>query len=54
MATGTIARPLESALLFRSMRHLYFRRLVLNRTLYGTPADHRLRLADLLDQKDAA
>jgi uncharacterized protein (DUF58 family) len=27
MASGTTARPLESALLFRSMRHLYLRRL---------------------------
>jgi alkylation response protein AidB-like acyl-CoA dehydrogenase len=29
--------------------HLFLRRHTLNRTLYGTPADHRQRLADLAD-----
>ncbi len=35
--------------------HLYLRRLTLTRALYGTPADHRLRLGDLVAQEvDAA
>ena len=31
--------------------HLYLRRVTLNRTLYGTPADHRQRLATLVEQQ---
>jgi len=31
--------------------HLYLRRVTLNRTLYGTPADHRERLATLVEQQ---
>jgi alkylation response protein AidB-like acyl-CoA dehydrogenase len=31
--------------------HLYLRRVTLNRTLYGTPADHRQRLAALVDEE---
>lgn len=35
--------------------HLYFRRHTVNRVLYGTPADHRQRITDLMEQrKDAA
>ena len=34
--------------------HLYLRRATLNRALFGTPADHRQRLATLFEQKDAA
>jgi alkylation response protein AidB-like acyl-CoA dehydrogenase len=30
--------------------HLYLRRVTLNRALYGTPADHRQRLAALVEQ----
>ncbi len=33
--------------------HLYLRRLVVNRGSYGSPAEHRQRLADLLEQQDA-
>lgn len=29
--------------------HVYMRRIVVNRTAYGTPADHRRRLADLAE-----
>jgi hypothetical protein len=28
--------------------HLFLRRVLLNRALYGSPADHRARLATLL------
>jgi len=31
--------------------HLYLRRVTLNRTLYGTPADHRQRLAALVEEQ---
>ena len=31
--------------------HLYLRRVTLNRALYGTPADHRQRLAALVEQQ---
>ena len=31
--------------------HLFLRRVTLNRALYGTPADHRLRLAALVEQQ---
>ncbi|MFM8305196.1 MAG: acyl-CoA dehydrogenase family protein [Actinomycetota bacterium] len=35
--------------------HLFLRRIVMNRALYGTPADHRQRLAQLLiEREDAA
>jgi alkylation response protein AidB-like acyl-CoA dehydrogenase len=35
--------------------HLYLRRLTLNRSLHGTPAQHRQRITDALEQaKDAA
>jgi alkylation response protein AidB-like acyl-CoA dehydrogenase len=33
--------------------HLYLRRQTVNRALCGTPSEHRLRLADLQQQKDA-
>jgi alkylation response protein AidB-like acyl-CoA dehydrogenase len=33
--------------------HLYLRRVTLDRTLYGTPEEHRRRLADLLDRSAA-
>ena len=29
--------------------HLFLRRATLNRALYGTPADHRQRIADLVE-----
>ncbi|HTU74720.1 MAG TPA: acyl-CoA dehydrogenase family protein [Trebonia sp.] len=31
--------------------HLYLRRVTTNAMLYGTPADHRLRIADLVEQR---
>jgi alkylation response protein AidB-like acyl-CoA dehydrogenase len=34
--------------------HLYLRRLTVNRTLYGTPADHRQRVAAALENHQAA
>jgi alkylation response protein AidB-like acyl-CoA dehydrogenase len=34
--------------------HLYLRRVTLNRTLDGTPADHRQRLATIVEQRIAA
>ncbi len=34
--------------------HLYLRRHTLNRGLYGTPADHRQRLADIAEQRGSA
>ncbi|MGO8860189.1 MAG: acyl-CoA dehydrogenase family protein, partial [Acidimicrobiales bacterium] len=34
--------------------HLYFRRQTVNRALYGTPAEHRRRLADITDRKEGA
>lgn len=33
--------------------HLYLRRATQNRNLYGTPAEHRLRIADLLEADEA-
>jgi alkylation response protein AidB-like acyl-CoA dehydrogenase len=32
--------------------HLYLRRHTANRVLFGTPADHRLRLADIVEQME--
>ena len=32
--------------------HLYLRRLTVNRAMYGTPADHRARLTDLVQQRE--
>jgi alkylation response protein AidB-like acyl-CoA dehydrogenase len=29
--------------------HLYLRRATVNRTMFGTPGDHRRRLADILE-----
>jgi alkylation response protein AidB-like acyl-CoA dehydrogenase len=34
--------------------HLFLRRHAVNRTLYGTPAQHRQRLADLVEQREGA
>lgn len=34
--------------------HLYLRRATINRSLFGTPAEHRQRLATIFEQKDAA
>jgi alkylation response protein AidB-like acyl-CoA dehydrogenase len=34
--------------------HLFVRRFTLNRTLFGTPADHRQRIADLLAKREDA
>jgi alkylation response protein AidB-like acyl-CoA dehydrogenase len=34
--------------------HLYLRRHSLNRALYGTPPDHRQRLADIAERRDVA
>lgn len=31
--------------------HLYLRRQALNRTLFGTPGEHRLRIADIAEQR---
>jgi alkylation response protein AidB-like acyl-CoA dehydrogenase len=33
--------------------HLYLRRVTVNRALYGTPADHRLRVAAILSEARA-
>jgi len=32
--------------------HLYLRRVITNAMLYGTPADHRLRIADFVEQRE--
>jgi alkylation response protein AidB-like acyl-CoA dehydrogenase len=32
--------------------HLYLRRVTTNAMLYGTPADHRLRVADFVEQRE--
>jgi alkylation response protein AidB-like acyl-CoA dehydrogenase len=32
--------------------HLYLRRHTLNRALYGTPAEHRARLADIVEEQE--
>ncbi len=34
--------------------HLYLRRVTVNRALCGTPADHRRRLTDLVEQREVA
>ena len=34
--------------------HLFLRRHTVNRALYGAPADHRQRIADLVEQREAA
>jgi alkylation response protein AidB-like acyl-CoA dehydrogenase len=34
--------------------HLFLRRHTINRTLYGTPADHRLRIADIVVDRERA
>jgi len=34
--------------------HLFLRRLILDRALLGTPADHRRRIADLIEAREAA
>jgi alkylation response protein AidB-like acyl-CoA dehydrogenase len=34
--------------------HLYLRRHTVNRALYGTPADHRQRLADMTEKSTEA
>jgi alkylation response protein AidB-like acyl-CoA dehydrogenase len=34
--------------------HLFLRRQTVNRALYGTPAEHRQRLADLIEQREDA
>jgi alkylation response protein AidB-like acyl-CoA dehydrogenase len=34
--------------------HLYLRRHTTNRALWGTPADHRRRLADMVEQMEEA
>ncbi len=34
--------------------HLYLRRVTLDRALYGTPADHRQRVATFVEQREAA
>lgn len=34
--------------------HLFLRRVTLDRVLYGTPAEHRRRIASLVEQRDAA
>jgi alkylation response protein AidB-like acyl-CoA dehydrogenase len=33
--------------------HLFLRRVILNRALYGTPAEHRQRITDLIEQREA-
>lgn len=33
--------------------HLFLRRLTVNRMLYGTPAQHRLRVADIVEKQEA-
>jgi alkylation response protein AidB-like acyl-CoA dehydrogenase len=32
--------------------HLYLRRHTVDRSLYGTPSDHRQRIADLVEQEE--
>jgi len=32
--------------------HLYLRRHTLNRALYGSPAEHRARLADIVTEQE--
>ena len=34
--------------------HLFLRRLTLNRALHGTPAEHRRRIADLVERREEA
>jgi alkylation response protein AidB-like acyl-CoA dehydrogenase len=34
--------------------HLFLRRHTVNRAMYGTPAEHRQRIADLVEQRDEA
>ena len=41
-------------LTFEHDLHLYFRRQTVNRALYGTPAEHRQRLADVTDRDEGA
>ncbi len=41
-------------LTFEHDLHLYFRRQTVNRALYGTPAEHRQRLADVSDRDKGA
>ena len=41
-------------LTFEHDLHLYFRRQTVNRALYGTPAEHRQRLADATDRDKGA
>ena len=41
-------------LTFEHDLHLYFRRQTVNRALYGTPAEHRQRLADVTDRDKGA
>ncbi|MGI5219634.1 acyl-CoA dehydrogenase [Nocardia sp. CA-290969] len=41
-------------LTFEHDLHLFLRRATVNRTLYGTPAQHRRRIADRLIEQDAA
>ncbi len=41
-------------LTFEHDLHLYFRRPTVNRVLYGTPAEHRQRLADVTDREEGA
>jgi len=33
--------------------HLFLRRVVVNRALYGTPAEHRQRITDLIERREA-
>jgi alkylation response protein AidB-like acyl-CoA dehydrogenase len=40
-------------LTFEHDLHLYFRRAMVDRALYGTPAEHRLRLTDILERQGA-
>jgi alkylation response protein AidB-like acyl-CoA dehydrogenase len=39
---------------FEHDMHLYLRRHTLNRALFGTPAEHRRRIADLVERNEAA
>jgi alkylation response protein AidB-like acyl-CoA dehydrogenase len=39
-------------LTFEHRLHFFLRRVTLNRTLLGTPADHRQRLADILERQE--
>jgi alkylation response protein AidB-like acyl-CoA dehydrogenase len=34
--------------------HLYMRRLTIDRTTYGTPADHRLRITGIIESTEDA